>query len=97
MKRLPTLTLPKAAPVADVGENEARRFERSETPRSSEVAKGGSRLKRETLGERVTVYLPPKLVAAIRRRCLSERRSLSDALTEAAEQWMEAKSKRVNE
>jgi hypothetical protein len=36
----------------------------------------------------LTVYLPPKLVAAIRKRCVTERRSLSDALTEAAEAWM---------
>lgn len=82
------MTLPKAVPVIDVSEEQARRFERSDTGNGSSVTKGGSRLKRETLGDRVTVYLPPKLVAAIRRRCLSERRSLSDGLTEAAEQWM---------
>ncbi len=87
MKTLPTMKLPKTAPVPSVGETDARRFERRETPVSN--AKRGSRLKRDTVGERVTVYLPPLLAAALRRRCLNERRSLSDAITEAAEAWME--------
>lgn len=102
MKTLPTLRLPKAtpiatpaessdlplpkpAPIASVKESEARRFERTE---GAKPKSGGSRLKRASLGERVTVYLPPKVAARIRRRCLSERRSLSDALTEAALAWL---------
>jgi hypothetical protein len=87
MKKLPALRLPQPPPVAPVREDDARRFERQRAPRST-ARKGGSRLKRESLGERLTVYLPPKLVAAIRKRCVTERRSLSDALTEAAEAWM---------
>ncbi len=90
MKNFPTMKLPKTAPVPAVGETDARRFERREASKPS--AKGGSRLKRDTLGERVTVYLPPQLAANLRRRCLNERRSLSDALTEAAQAWMNTSS-----
>jgi hypothetical protein len=84
------MKLPKTAPVPPVGETEARRFERRESTKSG--AKSGSRLKRDTLGERVTVYLPPRLAATLRRRCVNERRSLSDAMTEAVEAWMATRS-----
>lgn len=98
MKQLPTLSLPKAAPVALVAESDAQRFERSEESGSGKAAKGNSRLKRDKLGERVTVYLPPKLATAIRRRCLNERRSISDGITEAAEAWINtSKRSLVNE
>lgn len=89
MKKLPTLSLPKAPAIAEVEEERAQRFERSEAVDAS-ARKKGSRLKRESLGERVTVYLPPKLADAVRRRCLKERRSISDGMTEAAEAWISA-------
>lgn len=88
MKKLPTLALPKPAPIATVPEGEARRFEREEMPSQRAPKSSGSRLKRASLGERVTVYLPPKLAEKIRQRCVRERRSLSDAMTEAAEAWI---------
>lgn len=98
MKQFPTLSLPKAAPVASIAESDAQRFERSEETRAGKATKGSSRLKRDTLGERVTVYLPPKLATAIRRRCLNERRSISDGLTEAAEAWINtSKRSLINE
>jgi hypothetical protein len=104
MKKLPELAFPKPPPVAPVAEDDAQRFERSEEKAGlaqavasrtappvsapSDQPKRGSRLKRDSLGERVTVYLPPKLAEAVRRRCVRERRSVSDALTEATEMWM---------
>ena len=90
MKNLPTLKLPKTVPVAPVAEPAARRFERREA--AIAPPKAGSRLKRETVGERVTVYLPPALAAEVRRRCLEERRSVSDAMTEAAQAWLSTSS-----
>jgi len=42
---------------------------------------------RKPAGERLTVYVPPELAEALRVRCAKERRSLSDAATEALRQW----------
>ena len=77
----PAASMPKATPVAAVSSVQSS---------SSGPTKKGSKLKRDSLGERVTIYLPPKLADAVRRRCLKERRSVSDALTEAAETWVGA-------
>lgn len=38
--------------------------------------------------ERLTVYMPPPLIEALRVRCARERRSLSDAVTEAVSEWI---------
>lgn len=51
------------------------------------AAKSESKLRRAELGERVAVYLPPKLAEELRIRCAKERRSLSDAVTDAVELW----------
>ena len=47
-----------------------------------------SRLRRAESGERIAVYLPPALAEKLRVRCATDRRSLSDALTEALTQWL---------
>jgi hypothetical protein len=46
-------------------------------------AASGSKLRRETRGERVAGYLPAELEHELRMFCARERRSVSDALTEA--------------
>jgi hypothetical protein len=87
VKRLPTLAIPKAAPVVRVDERKATRFERTD---DTGRVPGASRLRRESLGDRVTVYLPPELAEGLRVRCARERRSVSDAVTEAVFAWMKA-------
>jgi hypothetical protein len=47
-----------------------------------------SKLRRDARGERVSFYLPPTLAEAVRMRCAKERRSMSDALTEAVNAWL---------
>lgn len=51
-------------------------------------AKPISRMRRESSGERVAVYLPPELALKLRMRCVQARRSVSDAVTEAVAQWL---------
>ena len=51
-------------------------------------AKVAPRLRRQDPGERLAVYLPPELVEALRIRCVRERRSASDAVSEAVSAWM---------
>jgi len=48
-----------------------------------------SRLRRDGVrGERVSVYLPPELVVRLRVFCARERRSISDAVTEAVSAYL---------
>lgn len=47
------------------------------------VPSKGSKLRREQRGERVAGYLPAELERELRMFCARERRSISDALTEA--------------
>ncbi len=49
---------------------------------------GRSKLRREESGERITIYLPPELERKVRVHCAAERRSLSNAATEAFTQWL---------
>ncbi len=49
---------------------------------------GRSKLRREESGERITIYLPPELERKVRIHCAAERRSLSNAATEAFTQWL---------
>lgn len=44
--------------------------------------------RRAEKGERVAVYLPPELAHRLRIRCVREKRSLSDAFTEAAKAFL---------
>lgn len=69
---LPSATAPKV-----VGEVAAKRFE-----------EGAAASRRRTeKGERVTLYLPPELAKQVRLLCVEERRSMSDAATEALTAW----------
>jgi hypothetical protein len=47
-----------------------------------------SRLRREQGGERITAYLPPDLAEELRVCCAKERRSVSDAVTDALRAWL---------
>ena len=81
------LRLPDPPPHTPVPEDHVQRFEQREpvVPRATPAA---SRLRRNKLGERVAVYMPPELVAQLRHRSVAERRSVSDAVTEAVSEWM---------
>ena len=68
-----------------VSEAEAAKFTGEQQARES-------RLRRTELGERLTVYLPPGLAKDLRVRCASERRSVSDAVTEAVGAWIRVDS-----
>jgi hypothetical protein len=48
-----------------------------------------SRRRRAVRGERIAVYLPPALVEELRVRCVRQRRSVSDAVTEAVSSWIQ--------
>lgn len=49
--------------------------------RAAELSGGESRLRRATLGKRVTVYMPGEMAKALRIRAAAERRSVSDLIT----------------
>jgi hypothetical protein len=68
-----------------VSDATARRFERAE-PRTPAT----SRLRRDEQGERISAYIPPELAEALRVRCARERRSVSDAVTEALGLWLDS-------
>jgi hypothetical protein len=48
-----------------------------------------SRLRRDIGGERLAIYLPPEVAEELRVRCARERRSISDAVTEAVSAWLQ--------
>lgn len=75
-------TLPSQPKRTEVDDATARKFIAGEAP------KRRSRLRREVSGERIAVYLPPEIVTALRVRCAQERRSVSDAITEAVTAWV---------
>ena len=80
-------SLPSPPPRTVVREEVAQRFERVEAV--AKPSRGPSRLRRETLGERLAIYVPPELAEQLRVRCARERRSISDAVTEAVTMWMQ--------
>lgn len=84
--------LPAAKPRTPVEEGKAAGFV---VPKPK--GKGASKLRREGPGTRVNAYIPTELEAGLRRVAFEERRSLSDALTEAIAQWLKRKSTRVQE
>lgn len=51
--------------------------------------KSRSRLRRDEGGERITAYLPPEVAENLRIRCAKERRSVSDAVTDALRAWLD--------
>jgi hypothetical protein len=78
-------SLPKPPPRTPVEGPSAVKFTRSERKPSR-----ASRLRREVGGERVAIYLPPELAEELRVRCARERRSISDAVTEAVTGWIKS-------
>lgn len=78
--------LPKAPQRSVVPETTARKFER--TPAAAVDSSVGSKLRRPERGERLSAYVPPELAESLRVRCARERRSVSDAVTEALSAWL---------
>jgi hypothetical protein len=76
-------TLPKAPARTPVKDQAATRFVKAERKPSR-----ASRLRREISGERLAIYLPPDVAEELRVRCARERRSISDAVTEAVSTWL---------
>lgn len=60
---------------------------------SSVAPKSTGRLRRAEAGERVTLYLPSDLVTEVRKLCAEQRRSLSDAGTDAFRSWLAGMAK----
>lgn len=56
----------------------------ADTPRKRRT----SRLRNDSRGEKVAVYLPPEVVTELKVRCAVERRSLSDAVSTAVQAWL---------
>jgi metal-responsive CopG/Arc/MetJ family transcriptional regulator len=42
-------------------------------------------------GERITIYMPKAVATALRVRCARQRRSRSDAITVAVQEWLRAR------
>ena len=80
-------TLPKPLPRRDVPDAEAQHFERAAELVLVPAQPKPSKRRRPSRGERMAVYLPPELAEALRVRCAHERRSMSDAVTEAVSIW----------
>ncbi len=69
---------------APISEDAARSFESAGTVAES------SRLRRQQpAGERLTFYIPSDLATQLRIACASERRSMSDAATDALREWVQ--------
>jgi hypothetical protein len=75
--------LPKPPKRSAVKEHAAARFVKAERK-----APRASRMRREVAGERLAIYLPPEVAEDLRVRCARERRSMSDAITEAVAGWL---------
>ncbi len=78
--------LPTPPKRTDIPEGTARKFEKATEIKSKEGS--SSMLRRDSCGERVSVYLPPEMVTQLRMRCAVERRSISNAVTEAVRVWL---------
>jgi hypothetical protein len=89
-------SLPKVQQRTEVPDELALRFVHGgRSTVGSRQGKKSSRLRREESGERVAVYLPPEAATALRVRCAQERRSVSDAVTEAVAKWLKASGARA--
>lgn len=86
--------LPSPPPRTTIDEGSAQRFEAPPAPGPMKRARA-SRLRRDTSGERLSIYVPPDVAEALRVRCARERRSVSDAVTEAVAEWMKGVSTRA--
>jgi hypothetical protein len=78
--------LPKPPARTQVKDKAATRFVRAEHKARA------SRLRRDVGGERLAIYVPPDKAEALRVRCARERRSISDAVTEAVSLWLQSPS-----
>jgi hypothetical protein len=76
---------PRRAPVTEA---KARQFVEREA-REGTTKPSSSSLRRNESGERVSVYLPPEMAKDLRVRCAKERRSVSDAVTDAVKAWLD--------
>jgi len=76
-------TLPKPPARTQVRDRAAAKFVKAERKPAS-----SSRLRRDVSGERLAIYLPPEVAEELRVRCARERRSISDAVTEAVSGWL---------
>ena len=76
--------LPKPPERTAVRDDAATKFVKAER----QILAGESRLRRESGGERLAIYLPPNVAEELRVRCARERRSISDAVTEAVTVWL---------
>lgn len=79
MSRL-TLDLPKPKPRTPVAAAAVEQF-------TGEAEATGQK-RRKAAGERVHVILPPDLAMKLRLAAVRQRRSVSDAATEAVEAWL---------
>lgn len=78
--------LPPPRPRTPVAEDRAATFAESE---KAPNAKQASRRRRDGIdGARVNVYVPRDVEEKLRERAFRERRSVSDAVTEAIELWL---------
>jgi Ribbon-helix-helix protein, copG family len=75
--------LPTPAARTPVKDQTAAKFVKAERKPSR-----ASRLRRDIGGERLAIYLPPAVAEDLRVRCARERRSISDAVTEAVTMWL---------
>ena len=74
--------LPMPAKRTAVPEAAARKFEKP--PKNT----ADSKLRRAETGIRIAVYVPPDVEQALRLKCFQDRRSVSNAATEAFRVWL---------
>jgi hypothetical protein len=83
----PTPTDPTSSPLAPVVAA-APADEIASADEAHMASDGTAYRRRKGKGERVTLYLTPKLKRAAEMRCLRERRSLSEAVEAALAAWL---------
>lgn len=72
--------LPKPPPRTEVLPEAAKAFVPDERP--------PSKLRADSRGERLAIYLRPEILRRLRHRCVDDGRSLSDAINEAVARWL---------
>lgn len=65
-------------------------FSRPKAGGADKFLAGGSRRRRPEGGEKVSLYLPHELAEEFRMRCVKQRRSMSDAVSEAIAAWLKS-------
>ncbi len=78
-------------PVSEAGAHSF--ISKGEAPAPTRVRKRGSRLRRAQSEdtERLNVHVPIRTANRVREKAVKERRSLSDAVTEALDAWLKAR------